>query len=66
MIKQKNLMAPLLDGFQLPQGYRATKRKQINFYQWSTSEGRKAESTLKPRNGFELWTPGLGIQRLNH
>ena len=32
----------------------------------STSEGRKAESTLEPPSGFEHGTPGLGIQRLNH
>ena len=39
-----------MDGVQLPQG----------------SEGRKAESTLEPPNGFEHGTPGLGIQQLNH
>ena len=32
----------------------------------STSEGRKAESTLEPTGGFEHMAPGLGIQRLNH
>ena len=30
----------------------------------STSEGWKAESTLKPPSGFEHGTPELGIQRL--
>ena len=33
---------------------------------WSTSEGWQAESTLVPLRGFELETPGLGIQCLNH
>ena len=31
-----------------------------------TPEGWKAESTLEPPSGFELGTPGLGIQRLTH
>ena len=29
-------------------------------------EGWKAELTLELPSGFEHWTPGLGIQRLNH
>ena len=33
---------------------------------WSTLEGWKAESALKPASGFEHGTPGLVIQRLNH
>ena len=33
---------------------------------WPTSEGWKAELTLKPPSGFELGTPGLEIQHLNH
>ena len=32
----------------------------------STSEGRKAESTLEPPSGFKLKTPGLENQSLNH
>ena len=43
-----------MDLVQLSQGYRAT------------TKGCKAESTLQPPGGFELGTPGLGIQRLNH
>ena len=31
----------------------------------STSEGRKAESTVEPPSGFENGTPDLGIQHLN-
>ena len=33
---------------------------------WVTSEGWKAESTLEPPNGFEPWTPGIGVQCPNH
>ena len=32
----------------------------------STSEQRKAESTLEPLSGFEPRTLGLGIQHVNH
>ena len=32
----------------------------------STSEGWKTEWTLEPPSGFDLETPGLGIQHLNH
>ena len=31
---------------------------------WLTSEGWKAVSTLEPPIGFELRTPGMGVQRL--
>ena len=43
-----------------------TKSPEIPGTHLSTSEGRKAESTLEPTGGFEHRTPGLGIQRLNH
>ena len=33
---------------------------------WPNQEGWKAESTLEPLSGFELATPVLGTQRLNH
>ena len=65
-----------MDGLQLPQGYRATLRRQFTFYLLSsqkflalilpTLEGWKAESTLEFASGFEHGTPGLGIQHLNH
>ena len=65
-----------MDEVQLPQGYRAMTRKQFTFFTvsfqiflvliWLTLEGWKAESTLEPASGFELGTPGLGIQRLNN
>ena len=60
-------------GIQLSEGYRAIMKRQFNtspqevlILIWSTSEGWKAESTLEPPRGFEHWTPGLGIQHLNH
>ena len=64
-----------MDEVQLPQGYRATRRRQFTFYQsfqkflgliWSTSDGWKAESSLEPQSGFEHGMSGLGIQRLSH
>ena len=55
-----------MDGVQLPQGYRATTRKQFTFYNWvlryylcSTSEGWQVESTLEPPSDFEHDAPGL-------
>ena len=53
---------------------RATLMRQFTFYHkfpkililiLLTCEGWKAESTLEPPSGFELGTPGLGIQHLN-
>ena len=40
--------------------------KEFLVFNWSTSEGWKAEITLEPPSGFELRTPGLGIQRFKH
>ena len=64
-----------MDGVQLPQGYSHFEEavyflplssQKFLVLILSTSEGRKAESTLEPHSGFEHVTPGLGIQRLNH
>ena len=41
-----------------------TKFTEIPRTHSSTSEGRKAESTLQPFGDLEHGTPGLGIQRL--
>ena len=64
-----------MDGVQLPQGY-SHFEEAVYFLPFSsqkflvlilsTSEGWKAESTLKPPSDFDHGTPGLGIQRLNH
>ena len=61
-----------MDGVQLPQGLSHIE-EAVYFLPLSpqkflvlnllTSEGWKAESTLKPTSGFECGTPGLGIQR---
>ena len=68
-------MAPFfLDGVQLRQGHNHFEEavyflplssQKFLVLILSTSEGRKAESTLEPPNNFEHGTPGLGIQRLN-
>ena len=64
-----------MDGVQLPQGYShfegavyflPLSSQKFLVLILSTSEGRKAESTLEPPSGFEHGTPGLGIQCLNH
>ena len=59
-----------MNGLQLSQDYRATTRtiilQEVLVFIWSTSEGQKTKSILDPPSGFELWTPELGIQRLNH
>ena len=65
-----------MDGVQLPQGYRATSRRQVTFYHqvprksyYSFNRPRKdekAESNMEPPSGFEHRIPGLGVQRLNH
>ena len=64
-----------MEGIQLSQGYRATTRRHFYFFSQSpqeflipillTSEGRKDELTLEPPSGFELGTPGLGVECLN-
>ena len=68
----KTLWPLFMDGVQLSQGYIATIRRQFNFFPlyphefpvliWLSSEGWKAESTLKQPSGFELSAPGLRIQ----
>ena len=64
-----------MDGVQLPQGY-SHFEEAVYFLPFSsqnflvpvlsTSDRRKAESTLEPPSDFDNGTPGLGIQRLNH
>ena len=62
-----------MDGVQLPQGHYeetvyflpVSPQKSLVLI-LTTSEGWKAESTFEPHSGFELGTPGLGIQRLQH
>ena len=64
-----------MDGVQLPKGY-SHFEEAVSFLPLrsqrflvlilSTWKGWKAELTLKPPNGFEHGTPGLGIQRLDH
>ena len=73
----KKTLWPLffMDGVQLPQGY-SHFEEAVYFLPFSsqkflvlilsTSEKRKAESTLEPPSGFEHRTPELAIQRLNH
>ena len=66
-------MAVFMDGIQLPQRYRATKRRQFTFSPlvsrnswYSFNRPWKDErSTSEPPSGFEHETTGLGIQRLN-
>ena len=64
-----------MDRVQLPQGYGhfeetvyflSLSSQKFLVLILSTSEGRKAESTLEPPRGFEHGALGLGIQRLNH
>ena len=60
-----------MDGVQLPHFEEAVYflpfgSQKFLVLNLSTSEGRKAQSTLEPPSGFEHGTPGLGIQRLNH
>ena len=64
-----------MDGVQLPQGW-SHFEEAVYFLPLSsqkflvlilaTSEGWKAESTLKPPSGFKHGTLGLEIQPLNH
>ena len=64
-----------MDGVQLPQGYSHFEEavyflplssQKFLVLILSTSDGWKAESTLKPPSDFDHGAPGLGIQRLNH
>ena len=65
-----------MDGVQLPQSYKSHYEEIVYFLtirnqeflvlKWSTLEGWKAEFNLEPPSSFELGTPGLGIQDLNH
>ena len=64
-----------MDGVQLPQGkshfHEAVYFLQLSSQKFlvfilSTSEERKAESTVEPPSGFEHRTPELGIPRLKH
>ena len=60
-----------MDGVQLPQGYRATTRRQFLFTflpgtNFIYLERIKGELTLEPPAGFEPRTPWLEIQHLNH
>ena len=74
--KEKISLWPLfMDEVQLPQGYRHFE-ESVYFLPLcsqkslvlilSTSEGWKAEPTLKPPSVFEHQTPGLGIQHVDH
>ena len=76
ILKQTKTLWPLfMDGVQLRQD-QSHSEETVYFLPLSsqkflvlilsTSEGRKAESTLEPPSGFEHETPGMGIQRLNH
>ena len=73
--KKKLYGSFFMDGVQLPQGYSHFEEaiyfipqspQKFLVLTLSTSEEWKAESTLEPPSGFEHWTPGLGIQHLNH
>lgn len=65
-----------MDRAQLPQGCRATKRRQFTFSHsvlrsswYSLNQPWKDERmlfTLEPPSSFELRTPGLGNQHPNH
>ena len=68
-------MVPFYGWVQLPQGYRATSRRQFTFYHKSPEipgthlsnlRRMKTESTLEPPSSFGYGIPGLGIQCLNH
>ena len=74
--KKTTLQRLFMDGVQLPQGYRATSRRQFTFTTKLPEIPRthfidlrkinKAESTLEPPSGPKHGIPGLEIQRFNH
>ena len=65
-MKKKQLYGPFLwMGFNCIKA-RATLRRQFTFYTSSQKFLVLILSTLEPPSGFEPWTPGLGIQHLNH
>ena len=74
--KTKTLWLLFVDGVQLPQGYRATSRKQFTFYHnvprnfwYSFDRPQKDEWLSQPWSHpvvFEYRTPALVIQCLNH
>ena len=53
-----------MDGVQLPQGYRATTKRQFTFYHyvpknsWYSFDQPRKDESLEPPIGFEQGTPG--------